>query len=162
MFANTQTQAHAYEVALFGEFFARDSSRQFRTLGDVTESGWTLFSYLKPESVRVHLEATVRPWAIYEVVGDALSFASALEYVQRSQIYKRGYAFRRGALIIQMFQQEQHTLWEVEVKTDTEVNTSAPTSSGHVQVSTVHAAIDAVLEVQLIMKGPLDPRRQDL
>lgn len=41
----------------------------------------TLYSYLKPESVRVHPEATVRPWAVCEVLGDALSFASALGYV---------------------------------------------------------------------------------
>ena len=40
-----------------------------------------LYSYLKPESVRVHPEATVRPWATCQVVGDALSFASALGYV---------------------------------------------------------------------------------
>ncbi|KAH8105941.1 hypothetical protein BXZ70DRAFT_1004236 [Cristinia sonorae] len=42
---------------------------------------WILYSYLKPESVRVHPEATVRPWATCQVVGDALSFASALGYV---------------------------------------------------------------------------------
>jgi len=40
-----------------------------------------LFSYLKPESVRVHPEATVRPWATSQVIGDALSFAAALGYV---------------------------------------------------------------------------------
>jgi len=40
-----------------------------------------LFSYLKPESVRVHPEATVRPWATCQVIGDALSFAAALGYV---------------------------------------------------------------------------------
>ena len=40
-----------------------------------------LYSYLKPESVRVHPETTVRPWAMCQVVGDALSFASALGYV---------------------------------------------------------------------------------
>lgn len=40
-----------------------------------------LYSFLKPESVRVHPEATVRPWAVCEVLGDALSFASALGYV---------------------------------------------------------------------------------
>lgn len=40
-----------------------------------------LFSYLKPESVRVHPEATVRPWSTCEVIGDALSFAAALGYV---------------------------------------------------------------------------------
>lgn len=39
-----------------------------------------LYTYLKPESVRAHPEATVRPWAIVQVVGDALSFASALGY----------------------------------------------------------------------------------
>lgn len=37
-----------------------------------------LYSYLKPESVRAHPEATVRPWATCHVVGDALSFAQAL------------------------------------------------------------------------------------
>lgn len=31
--------------------------------------------------MRVHPEATVRPWATCEVIGDALSFASALGYV---------------------------------------------------------------------------------
>ena len=59
-----------------GEFSARPSlsfgtDRFFRTL----------YSYLKPESVRVHPDATVRPWAVCEVLGDALSFASALGYV---------------------------------------------------------------------------------
>lgn len=39
-----------------------------------------LYSYLKPESVRVHPEATVRPWSTCQVVGDALSFAAALGY----------------------------------------------------------------------------------
>ncbi|KAF8559055.1 hypothetical protein OG21DRAFT_1503512 [Imleria badia] len=214
-----QSPAHAfYEVALFGEFFARDLKpilnrltlhtesaapthtreivfehmgaqglvqsgsqgdepillRARKELGDGKESGWTLYSYLKPESVRVHPEATVRPWAVCEVLGDALSFASALGYVRRSQIYKRGYAFRRGPLIIQMFQQEQvdpktslpipshaETLWEVEVKTATQVNTAAPVA-GQVQVNTVRSAIDAVLEVQFIMKGLLDLRRQDI
>ena len=40
-----------------------------------------VYSYLKPESVRVHPEATVRPWATCQIVGDALTFASALGYV---------------------------------------------------------------------------------
>jgi mediator of RNA polymerase II transcription subunit 18 len=40
-----------------------------------------LYSYLKPESVRAHPEATVRPWATCQVIGDALSFACALGYV---------------------------------------------------------------------------------
>lgn len=85
-----------------------------------------LYSYLKPESARVHPEATVRPWATVQVEGDAVGFAAALgyEYVhlliptyrlvstilisrRRSQIYKRGYCFRKGSLIILMFQQEQ-------------------------------------------------------
>lgn len=40
-----------------------------------------LYSYLKPESTRVQPEATVRPWAMVQVIGDALSFAGALGYV---------------------------------------------------------------------------------
>jgi mediator of RNA polymerase II transcription subunit 18 len=40
-----------------------------------------LYSYLKPESVRVHPEATVRPWSTCQVIGDALSFAAALGYL---------------------------------------------------------------------------------
>ncbi|KAH7887961.1 hypothetical protein F5I97DRAFT_1804532 [Phlebopus sp. FC_14] len=210
------SQAHAYEVALFGEFFAHDLKailnrltlhtesagpmhtceivfeqagapaqsqsqgdepvllRAKKELQDGKESGWILYSYLKPESVRLHPEATVRPWATCEVIGDALSFASALGYVRRSQIYKRGYTFRRGPLVIQMFQQEQvdprtslpipahtDTLWEVEVKTATQVNTSAG-ATGQAQLNTVRSAIDAVLEVQLVMKGLLDLRRQDI
>ena len=84
-----------------------------------------LYSYLKPESVRLHPEATVRPWATCQVIGDALSFAAALGYKsvftvckcyllrlisidsRKNQIYRKGYVFRRGTLVIQMFQQEQ-------------------------------------------------------
>ena len=47
----------------------------------VGEEGWILYSYLKPESERVHPEATVRPWAVTEVAGDGISCASALGYV---------------------------------------------------------------------------------
>ncbi|PPQ92349.1 hypothetical protein CVT25_008699 [Psilocybe cyanescens] len=131
------------------------------------KAAWELYSYLKPESVRVHPEATVRPWATCQVVGDALSFAAALGYVRRSQFYKRGYAFRRGSLLITMSQQEQvdpktqlpvpahaDTLWEVEVKTANPIRNT--------QETPLNKAIDAVLEVQLLMKGLLDLRRQDL
>ncbi|GLB33525.1 putative med18 protein [Lyophyllum shimeji] len=198
--------SHFYEVALFGEFYARDlkpilnrvtlhsessgpmhtreivfeplDAQQQRDAGtepvmlrakkELTEpdSGWVLYSYLKPESVRVHPEATVRPWATCEVVGDALSFAAALGYVRRSQIYKRGYTFRRGPLVILMFQQElvdpktqqpipahADTLWEVEVKTATPIRNTPEAPLSH--------SVNAVLEVQLFMKGLLDLRRQD-
>ncbi|KAI0638079.1 hypothetical protein C8Q77DRAFT_408820 [Trametes polyzona] len=198
---------HAYEVALFGEFFAQDlpailnrftlhseSAHQMHAREIVFEpfdaqqqrdSGtepvllrarkellepdakWLLYSYLKPESVRVHPEATVRPWATCQVVGEALEFASALGYVRRSQIYKRGYVFRRGTLVIQMFQQEHadpktgkpipahvDTLWEVEVKTAAPVRNT--------QETPLSQSLDAVLEVQLLMKGLLDLRRQDV
>ena len=46
-----------------------------------------LYSYLKPEPVRVHPEATVRPWSTCQVVGDALSFAAALGYVYVSPTF---------------------------------------------------------------------------
>lgn len=149
------------------------------------DSGWVLYSYLKPESVRAHPEATVRPWATCQVIGDALSFAATLGYNRRSQIYKRGYLFRRGPLVIQvaalcraptkmltirrvqMFQQEQvdpktqqpipahaDTLWEVEVKT------ASPTRN--TQETPLRTSVNAVVEVQLLMKGLLDLRRQDL
>ncbi|KAF8639958.1 hypothetical protein AX17_001208 [Amanita inopinata Kibby_2008] len=131
------------------------------------DSPWVLYSYLKPESARVHPEATVRPWATVQVIGDALSFAGALGYVRRSQIYKRGYAFRRGDLAIQMFQQEQvdpktqepipahtDTLWEVEVKTAWPIRNT--------QEKPLNYYIDAVVQVQVLMKGLLDLRRQDL
>lgn len=145
----------------------------------------------------------MRPWATCQVVGDALSFASALGYMyvavlrmftakphrgarRRSQIYKRGYVFRRGPLVIQMFQQEvvcsatqppifsgvifrtiqvdpktqkpipahADTLWEVEVKTAAPVRNT--------QETPLSRSVDAVLEVQLLMKGLLDLRRQDV
>lgn len=105
-----------------------------------------MFSYLKPESVRQYPDATVRPWAICQVAEDALSFASALGYVyalvlvdlcsrltytnftphvqrRRAQIYKNGYAFRRGHLLIQMFQQEQVSL-RVETALNYQLNHS--------------------------------------
>ncbi|EPT03697.1 hypothetical protein FOMPIDRAFT_1115226 [Fomitopsis schrenkii] len=131
------------------------------------DAKWVLYSYLKPESARVHPEATVRPWATCQVVGNALHFASALGYTRRSQIYKRGYVFRRGPLVIQMFQQEQvdpktqkpitahpDTLWEVEVRTAAPVRNT--------QETPLSRYIEAVLEVQLLMKGLLDLRRQDV
>nr|GAT53890.1 predicted protein [Mycena chlorophos] len=140
-----------------------------RARRDLTEPerGWVLYSYLKPESIRAHPEATVRPWATCEVVGDALGFASALGFVRRSQIFKRGYVFRRGMLVIQMFQQEQvdpktqqpipahaDTLWEVEVKT------ASPTRN--TQDNPLSISVNAVVEVQQLMKGLLDLRRQDV
>jgi len=86
---------------------------------------------------------------------------------RRSQIYKRGYVFRRGTLVIQMFQQEnvdprtqkpipahQDTLWEVEVKTANPIRNT--------QETPLSQSVDAVLEVQLLMKGLLDLRRQDV
>ncbi|KLO05952.1 hypothetical protein SCHPADRAFT_838670 [Schizopora paradoxa] len=130
-------------------------------------SGWVMYSHLKPESARQHPEATVRPWATCHVAEDALSFASALGYVRRTQFYRKGYAFRRGPLLIQMFQQEQvdhrtqkpvpahaDTLWEVEVKTASPVRNT--------QETPLSQAIDAVLEVQLLMKGILDLSRKDV
>ncbi|KAE9406012.1 hypothetical protein BT96DRAFT_955079 [Gymnopus androsaceus JB14] len=186
------SQANSYEVALFGEFFARDlkailnritlhseSSHRMHTREVVFEpidaqhremgneavllrakkeltgkdEGWILYSYLKPESVRAHPEATVRPWATCHSLGHSL--------------YKRGFLFRRGTLVIQMFQQEQvdpttqepipahpDTLWEVEVKTATPIQNT--------QETPLSQSIDAVLEVQLLMKGLLDLRRQDV
>ncbi|KAG9219246.1 hypothetical protein CCMSSC00406_0001656 [Pleurotus cornucopiae] len=150
----------------------RDSGNEpvlLRAKKDMTdpEAEWILYSYLKPESVRVHHEATIRPWATVNVMGDALSFACALGYIRRSQIYKRGFSFRRGQLVIQMFQQEHvdpktqqpipahaDTLWEVEVKTASPVRNTQETPLSH--------SVDAVLEVQLLMKGLLDLRRQDV
>lgn len=46
------------------------------------------------------------------------------------------------------------TLWEVEVKTADPIRNSQETPLTH--------AIDAVLEVQILMKGLLDLRRQDV
>jgi mediator of RNA polymerase II transcription subunit 18 len=46
------------------------------------------------------------------------------------------------------------TLWEVEVKTASPVRNT--------QETPLSLSVDAVLEVQLLMKGLLDLRRQDL
>ena len=107
---------------------------------------------------------------------------------RRSQIYKRGYLFRKGSLVIQMFQQEQvrppssettkqvyridrlscsqvdpktskpipahsDTLWEVEVKTASPVRNTPEMP--------LSVSVEAVMEVQILMKGLLDLRRQD-
>lgn len=127
-------QAHSYEVALSGSFYARDlravltrcalhaeraipfrarevtfepidaaaqretgiepvqlrARKEMRlnhadeneaTKARKEEDGWVLYSYLKPESERQHPDTTVRPWAVTEVAGDGLAFASALGYV---------------------------------------------------------------------------------
>ncbi|KAI6117635.1 hypothetical protein EV401DRAFT_2057758 [Pisolithus croceorrhizus] len=198
-----QAKVYAYEVALFGEFFARDLKAILNRITLHTESAAPMhtreivFEHLgthllqsqgeEPVLLRARKElgggdvkeggcqcvyipeATVRPWATCEVMGDALSLASALGYVQRSQIYKRGYVFRRGTSYHPNVDPKTSlptpahadTLWEVEVKTVTPVNTTAP-QSGQIQGNTVRSAIEAVLEVQLIMKGLLDLRRQDI
>ena len=52
-----------------------------KDLLDLTGNTWEMYSFLAPESVRVHPEAMVRPWATCTVTGDALSFAAALGYV---------------------------------------------------------------------------------
>ncbi|CCL99438.1 uncharacterized protein FIBRA_01456 [Fibroporia radiculosa] len=166
-------QMHAKELVFepYDAQYQRDSGTEpvlLRVRKELLEpdAKWVIYSYLKPESVRVHPEATVRPWATCQVVGNALNFASALGYVRRSQIYKRGYIFRRGPLVIQMFQQEQvdpktqkpvsahaDALWEVEVRTAAPVRNSPETP--------LSRYVDAVLEVQLLMKGLIDLRRQD-
>jgi len=46
------------------------------------------------------------------------------------------------------------TLWEVEVKTASPIRNTQETPLSH--------SIDAVVEVQLLMKGLLDLRRQDV
>jgi mediator of RNA polymerase II transcription subunit 18 len=46
------------------------------------------------------------------------------------------------------------TLWEMEVKTASPIRNTQETPLSH--------AVDAVLEVQLLMKGLLDLRRQDV
>ncbi|PPR02452.1 hypothetical protein CVT24_002001 [Panaeolus cyanescens] len=174
--------SHFYEVALFGEFFLQDlkpilnritlhsdssqpfHSREFlfepidaqqqrdsgtepillRAKRELTDpkAPWELFSYLKPESVRVYPEATVRPWATCQVIGDALSFAAALGYVYVDPKTQ------------QPIPAHADTLWEVEVKTTKPIKNDAETP--------ISRAIEAILEIQLLMKGLLDLRRQDV
>ncbi|KZT42887.1 hypothetical protein SISSUDRAFT_1069086 [Sistotremastrum suecicum HHB10207 ss-3] len=129
-------------------------------------SSWQLYSFLKPEPVRVHPEATVRAAVYCQMEGDALGFASALGYKQKHQIYKRGYLFKRANLDIQMFQEERvdpkthqpiradpEALWEVEVKSSSPTRNTPETPLSNV--------IDAILEVQVAMRGLLDLRRKD-
>ncbi|KAI9466922.1 hypothetical protein BJY52DRAFT_1111099 [Lactarius psammicola] len=167
-------QMHSYEVIFDPPDAAaqREANQEpalLRAKKELLEpdAKWLLYSYWKPESARIHPEATVRPWATVQVVGDALGFASALGYIKRSPIYRRGYVFRRGKLIIQIFQDEQvdantqepipahaDSLWQVIVKTANPVRgTQEVPLSRH---------IEAVLEVQALMKGLIDLRRQDV
>ncbi|VDC07306.1 unnamed protein product [Peniophora sp. CBMAI 1063] len=179
----TASSQHTYEVSLSGSFQPKDLQAILHRVALHSESSepillrarremlepdspWVLYSYLTPESVRVHPEATVRPWAVVDVIGDALGFASVLGYRRTSQLYKKGYVFRRGSLLIQIFQHEMADLktqkpipahseatWEVEVRTAAPIRNTpdAPLSR----------TIDTVLEVQLLMKGLLDLRRED-
>lgn len=167
-------QMHSYEVIFDPPDAAaqREANQEpalLRAKKELLEpdAKWVLYSYWKPESARIHPEATVRPWATVQVVGDALGFASALGYIKRSPIYRRGYLFRRGRLIIQIFQEEQvdaitqepipahaDTLWQVIVKTANPVRGTQEVPLGR--------HIEAVLEVQALMKGLIDLRRQDV
>ncbi|KAK0468708.1 hypothetical protein IW261DRAFT_1553815 [Armillaria novae-zelandiae] len=111
------------------------------------DGGWVLFSYLAPESVCAHSEAVVHPWVTVHVRGDALCFTCALGYVRQLQIYKRGYVFRWEMLVIHMFQQEK-----IDQKTQEPIPALADTL-WEVKHMPVSHAIDAVLDVQLLMKG---------
>jgi len=57
------------------------SASSISTVVDLCDGRRVLYSYLKPESARVHPEATVRPWSTLEIDGDAMAFASALGYM---------------------------------------------------------------------------------
>lgn len=106
---------------------------------------------------------------------------------KRYQLYKRGYVFHRGRLVVQIFQEQQarsllriptalalidqthvfqvdsntqdpipapeDTPWQVIVKTANPVRGTQEVPLGR--------HIEAVLEVQALMKGLLDLRRQD-
>ena len=153
----------------------------------------------------------VRPWATCLVQGDGLAFASALGYVydfsplpdanlikginrRRSEVYKRGFVFRRNGLVIQIFQIEHVStpnvethepqqglcmnatltpFWQVDPKTaqpipahvdslwKVEVKNAAPVRNTQ-ELPLVKNSIAAILEVQLMMKGLLDLRREDI
>ncbi|KAF8528818.1 hypothetical protein BU17DRAFT_73103 [Hysterangium stoloniferum] len=130
-------------------------------------TGWVMFSHLKPETARIQgaSEATIRPAVVSHVTGDALRFASALGYRKSLQLYKRGYIFRRGPISIQVFQMDNidpktqkplpahaDSPWQVEVKTAPMRNT---------QETPLTYMVDAVLEVQRLMKGILDLQKLD-
>lgn len=73
---------HVREIVFepFDAQIQRDAGNEptlLRARKDLTDpvGGWALYSYLKAESVRAHPEATVRPWATTQVIGDAPSFA---------------------------------------------------------------------------------------
>jgi mediator of RNA polymerase II transcription subunit 18 len=126
----------------------------------------------------MHPEATVRPWATCQVVaGDALALASGLGYIQRTQVYRRGYVFRRGPLVIQMSQQESVRLsipiltrdgkWDLMTEqanmTTGEPMAAHPDTPWQVEVKTASPVrntqemplskyVDAVVEVQQLMK----------
>lgn len=83
--SDSSQQIHTREIVFepLDAHIQRDSAVLLRAKKELSQpnSTWELFSYLKPESVRVHPEATVRPWSTCQVIGDALSFAAALGYV---------------------------------------------------------------------------------
>ncbi|KAF8272524.1 hypothetical protein EI94DRAFT_1718211 [Lactarius quietus] len=202
--------SHSYEIALFGEFLKGDLKPVLNRIALHSESAHqmhsfrgsaganlepallrakkelVLYSYWKPESARIHPEATVRPWATVQVVGDALGFASAwATCTKRSPIYRRGYVFLRGRLIIQIFQEEQvcplsipslkvlrghmsSRLMRRHRNQYLHMRYALAGSSEDCQPGARNTGlplgrhIEAVLEVQALMKGLIDLRRQDV
>ncbi|KAH7105579.1 hypothetical protein BKA62DRAFT_690214 [Auriculariales sp. MPI-PUGE-AT-0066] len=127
-------------------------------------SGWILHSHMKPESARVHSAATVRAATFCTVEGQGLEFVSALGFVQRLELYKRGYLFRRGSLTITLLQQDKVYELKGGIRKFAAPHASAPWEvecRAFTKDIPLQPAIDAVLDLQLILKGWLDLRRQD-
>ncbi|EJD53702.1 hypothetical protein AURDEDRAFT_156948 [Auricularia subglabra TFB-10046 SS5] len=124
-------------------------------------AGWVLHSHSKPEPTRVHPEATVRAATYCNVDGNTLDFVSALGFRLRIQLHKRGYIFRRGPLSITLLQLDQ-----IDSKTRKNI-TAHPSAPWQVECRAytkevpIQQAIEAVLELQLIVKGWLDLARKE-
>ncbi|KAH9938251.1 uncharacterized protein B0H18DRAFT_1112428 [Fomitopsis serialis] len=113
------------------------------------EAKWVLYSYLKPESARVH----PRPQCALGLLAGGRQCPS----------FRFGFGVHASLPDVQAWVDQKtqkpipahpDTLWEVEVRTAAPVRNS--------QETPLSRYIEAVLETQLLMKGLLDLRRKDV
>ncbi|CAH7686392.1 hypothetical protein BY996DRAFT_4573288 [Phakopsora pachyrhizi] len=137
---------------------------------DNKSTSWSLVSLGRPERERISPDFLIRPIFSCPILdGDPMEFASALGYWRKFEFYKRGVAFTRGVVVVELFQLfETETTpvgWpEVTLITITAtVSGSRATGMAPGQVTAVvqqqesrSEGCNRVREMQAVLKGLVD------
>ncbi|KAG8953698.1 hypothetical protein FRC04_001902 [Tulasnella sp. 424] len=126
------------------------------------KKSWIISTRGRPEPVRLHPIAIVRPAMHARANGDIYGFASTLGFAFQSETYKRGFTFGKGVVTINVYQLDVHVTetdkwekapeeatWYIEAKTP-------PTTVG------IPQSVDALVEIRDLLKGLVDLNRENL